>query len=414
MTFSFSPGVGWYYSSFSGEKEGSRTVMMLLKNYSLMARSCGVRAVRMVCSISTGCSSTIGGPSPCTGRRFQNNWLYLSCAQRGAVQDFGSRVEFLRQVESLEQATRCLSSSAHSSKESGVRMEKEQEPTTDGDDSPLSSSSSKVKDSNGEQQPPESEFVRASREKEEARKREEASLTGKVRKYVNMAKEKLSGLKGGSGTDWSEAWSEVIGNRPAHKSTVVRKLKRPEEGSEGQGTTEAPENSGALVLVKGAGEAWQKLGEKLKEAPVIEDLVKGTQAVRQKTGITDAAKKAKHAVDNKVEDAREVWETSQHPLIYEASGIVHSVVGETEMGTAMRELRRMDPWFNLETWKADLTDHLLPDLMEAYLQGDATAMAQWTSEGPLKKMTAEFQERMKSGKILGECCCSSSVWSISI
>ncbi len=364
----------------------------------------------MVRSVSTGCSGTIGGTSPCTGRRLQNKWLYFACVQRGVVRDFGSRVEFLTQVKSLEQATRCLSSSSHNSKESGLRMEEEREPTADGGDDPaLSLSSSKVKDSNEEQQPPESEFVRASREKEEARKREEASLTGKVRHYVNKAKEKLNGLKGGSGTDWSEAWSELIGIRPAHKSTVVRKLKKPEDGSEGQGTTVAPEHSGALVIVKSAGEAWQKLGEKLKEAPVIDDLVKGTQAVGKKTGVTDAAKKAKSAVGDKMEDAREVWETSQHPLIYEASGLVDSVVGETEMGTAMRELRRMDPWFNLETWKADLTDHLLPDLMKAYLEGDAAAMAQWTSEGPLKKMTAEFQERLKSGKILGECYCSSSL-----
>ncbi len=388
-------------------------MIILLKNRFLMARSCGVRAVRRVCSVSaTEYNSTIGGTSSCTGKILQSSWLYVSCTQRGAGRDSGSGVQFLRQVKYSERDARCLSSSAHSSKESGVRAEKGGEEATDGDDFP-SSSSSKVKASDEEeQQQPESEFVRASREKEEGRKREEASLTGKARKYVNMAREKLGGLKGGSGADWPEAWSQLIGNRPAHKSTVVRKLKRPESGSEGQGTTEAPETSGALVIVKGAGELWQTLGEKLKEAPVIEDIVKGSQAVGKKTGITDAAKTAKHAVGDKVEDVREVWETSQHPLIYEASGTWHSVVGETEMGTAVRELRRMDPWFNLETWKADLTDHLLPGLMEAYLQGDATALAQWTSEGAHKKMSAEFQERIKSGKILGECCCS--VWSISM
>ncbi len=379
----------------------------------LMARSCGVRAVRRVCSVSTReyINSTIGGTSSCTGKRLQSSWLYVSCTQQGAGRNSGHGVQFLRQVKCSERDTRCLSSSSHSSsKEGGVRVEKGREEATDGDDFP-SSSSSKVKASHGEEeQKPESEFVRASREKQEGRKREEASLTGKARKYVNMARDKLSG-KGGSNADWSEAWSEMIGNRPAHKSTVVRKLKRPESGSEGQGTTEAPESSGALVIVKGAGELWQTLGEKLKEAPVVEDIVKGTQAVGKKTGITDAAKKAKHAVGDKVEDAREVWETSQHPLIYETSGMWHSVVGETDMGTAMRELRRMDPWFNLETWKADLTDHLLPDLMEAYLQGDATALAQWTSEAAHKKVSAEFQERIKSGKILGECLFC-SVWPI--
>ncbi len=386
-------------------------MMMLLKSRFLMVRSCSVRAVMRVYSVSPGCNSTIGGPSPYTGRRPQSSWLYLSCTQRGACRNSGSGVEFLRQMKSSEQTARHLSSSTRSSKRSGVGAEKEEE-TTVGDDSPLSSSS-KVKASNEEQQP-ESEFVRASREKEEARKREEDSLTGKAKMYVNKARDKLSDLKGRSSTGWSEAWSELVGNRPAHKSTVVRKLKRPESGSEGEGTTEAPQTSGALVIVKSAGEVWQTLGAKLKEAPVVEDIVKGTQAVGKKTGITDATKRAKNTVVDKVEDAREAWDTSQHPLIYEASGLWDTVAGETEMGTAMRELRRMDPWFNLETWKADITDHLLPELMEAYLKGDTAALAQWTSEGAHKKMVAEFQERIKSGKILGEYCCCNSIWSISM
>ena len=44
---------------------------------------------------------------------------------------------------------------------------------------------------------------------------------------------------------------------------------------------------------------------------------------------------------NAVEDAREVWETSQNPYIYQMASAYDAVFAETEEGQAIKELRRL-------------------------------------------------------------------------
>jgi hypothetical protein len=39
-----------------------------------------------------------------------------------------------------------------------------------------------------------------------------------------------------------------------------------------------------------------------------------------------------------------------------------SMTAETEAAAAQRLLRRLDPYFDVEEWKADLCQHLLPEV----------------------------------------------------
>jgi hypothetical protein len=117
-----------------------------------------------------------------------------------------------------------------------------------------------------------------------------------------------------------EAWRDLIGERSKEKSSVVRKLRRPKPAQEGgeqeeTGQAEAPQTSGALMVVKSAGEAWEALQARLREAPIIQDILAGTKAIGKQTGATKVAKRAREAVGDKVR-LPSYFSASCHYLIF--------------------------------------------------------------------------------------------------
>ncbi|CAM9308902.1 unnamed protein product [Choristocarpus tenellus] len=150
------------------------------------------------------------------------------------------------------------------------------------------------------------------------------------------------------------------------------------------------------MIIKTAGEAWERLQERLKVAPDI----LGAGRVVADGSVGRSVKAARNKVKDKVEDVQEAWETSQHPLVYSLSSTWDSITSETEMAVGIRELRRLDPRFNIEDWKGDLTDHFLPEFMEAFLEGDADTLREWTGEACRKKLESEIAQRKAEGLVL--------------
>ncbi|KAG5187737.1 tim44-like protein [Tribonema minus] len=155
-----------------------------------------------------------------------------------------------------------------------------------------------------------------------------------------------------------------------------------------------------MVLVKTAAEVWEKLQARLRQSQLIQDILAGTEAVGKTTGADKVVRRAREKVSDRVEDAKETWETSQHPLVYQASSVWDSMTAETEAGAAQRLLRRLDPYFDVEEWKADLVQHLLPEVMGAWLRGDADTLRQWLSGAVLSKLLAEVEARKKADRIM--------------
>merc|ERR1712196_95133 len=73
----------------------------------------------------------------------------------------------------------------------------------------------------------------------------------------------------------------------------------------------------AQLMVIEQEDTWKELRERLRKAPIISDILDGTQRARKRINETSAAKRVKDLG----EDAREFWETSQNPLVYQASSI---------------------------------------------------------------------------------------------
>jgi hypothetical protein len=71
---------------------------------------------------------------------------------------------------------------------------------------------------------------------------------------------------------------------------------------------------------------------------------------------------------DKLNDAREIWETSQNPLVTMVAGVWENLTGETEEGVTIAEIRKKDPKFVKEEWAAEVQRMLAPTVIKAHLQ----------------------------------------------
>ncbi|KAJ1447778.1 hypothetical protein M885DRAFT_541622 [Pelagophyceae sp. CCMP2097] len=197
-------------------------------------------------------------------------------------------------------------------------------------------------------------------------------------------------------TELSEAYAEMTG---AKKRAVLKQsLRTPgDAASEAQADADdaADEQHRALMVVE-QNEPWEKLRERLREAPIIKEILKNAKRLKD-TRVGRGAAAVNASISDKVEDAREFWETSQNPLVYQASSFVDAVTAETEMATATRELRRLDPSFSLEEFRDSVTDEFAPPFVEAFIRGEARKLRPWLSDGLFQRLAHEIRLRKEEG-----------------
>lgn len=79
---------------------------------------------------------------------------------------------------------------------------------------------------------------------------------------------------------------------------------------------------------------------------------------------------AKDNVVDKIEDAREIYETSQHPLVHKAREIEESVAGETDQAVCIREFMDMDAEFRVPAFLEYMEDYMIPVVVDGFRRGD--------------------------------------------
>lgn len=156
----------------------------------------------------------------------------------------------------------------------------------------------------------------------------------------------------------------------------------------------------ALVLVKEPSSAWENMKNRLNDSPFIREMFKRSKQFRRAAAQTDAgqaAQKIGQTMKEKIETAREFWQTSQNPLVYTVSGIVDNLTRETEEGEALKEIRKLDPDFLKEDWALEVRHSLVPKVLQAFLLGDIASMKPWMSDGVYNKVAAEIRQRKGDG-----------------
>lgn len=211
--------------------------------------------------------------------------------------------------------------------------------------------------------------------------------------FMSNVKEAYSELKGGS--------KKKTGLRA--KVQQAESFRRGDEVAEGEGEEKEEKEKGpsAIVHVKEPDSEWEKMKQRLADSPLIREILKGSKKAYTAAADTDIGQKVEDAgerVKEKIEDAKEFWETSQNPVVYALSGVWDNMTGETEEGICVTEILKLDPGFEKEEWSEEVRVNVVPDIIKAHLTGDTDFLAEHLGEGVLNKLTQDIKLR-ESDKI---------------
>jgi hypothetical protein len=157
--------------------------------------------------------------------------------------------------------------------------------------------------------------------------------------------------------NFQQAWDEMTGKsrgsslkRTIATANAHRKTESDVEDDDDENIVKEKKPSGpsAIVLVKEPLSAWEQMKERLQDSPLIKEILKRSKHFQKVAGETEIGRRAQaigQNVQDKIEDIREVWETSQNPIVVTASGIWETFTGHTEEGLAINEIRKLDPYF---------------------------------------------------------------------
>ncbi|OKL58916.1 hypothetical protein UA08_05476 [Talaromyces atroroseus] len=105
---------------------------------------------------------------------------------------------------------------------------------------------------------------------------------------------------------------------------------------------------------------------------------------------------------------KDTYNESENPLISTARSISDRVAGffaENETARVIKKFREMDPSFQLEPFLREMREYILPEVLDAYVKGDAETLKLWLSDAQFSVYSALAQQYttlgMKSdGRIL--------------
>lgn len=105
---------------------------------------------------------------------------------------------------------------------------------------------------------------------------------------------------------------------------------------------------------------------------------------------------------------KDTYNESENPLISTARSISDRVAGffaENETAMVIKKFREMDPSFQLEPFLREMREYILPEVLDAYVKGDAETLKLWLSDAQFSVYSALAQQYttlgMKSdGRIL--------------
>jgi import inner membrane translocase subunit TIM44 len=87
----------------------------------------------------------------------------------------------------------------------------------------------------------------------------------------------------------------------------------------------------------------------------------------------------------KVADLKLMYEESENGLVSSIRTVtdkIGSLFEETEAAKVVRQFKEMDPTFRQEDFLRDVRSYILPEVLDAYVKGDAETLKLWLSEAP--------------------------------
>ncbi len=203
----------------------------------------------------------------------------------------------------------------------------------------------------------------------------------------------------------SETWTELIASGQA--KDINKKLGTPSDSGkpnyanddEAADKYEEYKGSKDIMLIDPEEHlsAWERMEKRLRDAPIIADILEKSGKVYEKSGAQERVQQTQQKIKHLKEDAEEAWETSQNPWVYRASSVYDTLTAESEFAAATRQLQKLDPDFTMENWKRDVMEHTLPIIMKLFLEGRIQELKPWLGEAVYNRLAAEARARKSEG-----------------
>ena len=150
------------------------------------------------------------------------------------------------------------------------------------------------------------------------------------------------------------AWGEMTGSSRAsvlekkfEQSQSFRRARNDDDDHDSDQPASNPGGPSALVVVPADKSYWERMEQRL-DGPIIREILRGAKRYGKAVADTDVGKQAQkvtQSMKDKIDDAREFWETSQNPIVHTLSGVWENMTGDTEEGLTISEIRKKDPEF---------------------------------------------------------------------
>lgn len=105
--------------------------------------------------------------------------------------------------------------------------------------------------------------------------------------------------------------------------------------------------------------------------------------------------KANSATGRKLNDLQNAYEESENGFVSTFRSIADKVGGffdETETARVVRMFKELDPTFKQEDFLKDVRSYILPEVLDAYVKGDADVLKAWLSEAPYNIWAASAKQ----------------------
>jgi mitochondrial import inner membrane translocase subunit TIM44 len=203
----------------------------------------------------------------------------------------------------------------------------------------------------------------------------------------------------------SETWNDLIASGEAKdinkKIGTPSDSEQPNYANDDEAADKYEEYKGSkdimLVDPEEHLSAWERMEKRLRDAPIIADILERSGKVYEKSGAQERVQHTQQKIKHLKEDAEEAWETSQNPWVYRASSVYDTLTAESEFAAATRQLQTLDPDFTMENWKRDVMEHTLPNVMKLFLEGRVQELKPWLGEAVYNRLAAESRARKSEG-----------------
>lgn len=146
----------------------------------------------------------------------------------------------------------------------------------------------------------------------------------------------------------------------------------------------------------------EELKTGIKRRPVKENLEAGQNVVlHENPDVKESWReswdifKANSAAGRKLNDLQNAYEESENGFVSTFRTIADKVGGffeETETARVVRMFKELDPSFRQEDFLKDVRAYILPEVLDAYVKGDAETLKMWLSEAPYNIWAASAKQ----------------------